>query len=70
MWQQVDRERGAILGLPPGQLTKKMEAEIPMGRVGTADEVAALITFLLSDDAAYITGQIITIDGGFKLNHA
>jgi|ERR1051326_8765796 NAD(P)-dependent dehydrogenase (short-subunit alcohol dehydrogenase family) len=70
MWREVDRGRGAILGLQPGQLTKKMEAEIPMGRVGTSDEVAALIAFLLSDESSYITGQIITIDGGFKLNHA
>jgi 3-oxoacyl-[acyl-carrier protein] reductase len=36
----------------------------PVGRNGTPHEVAALIAFLASDDAAYITGQVITIDGG------
>jgi len=38
--------------------------EIPMGRMGTAEEVADLITFLASDRAAYITGVIAQIDGG------
>lgn len=37
---------------------------IPMGRYGTVDEIAATIAFLASDDAAYVTGQTILIDGG------
>jgi NAD(P)-dependent dehydrogenase (short-subunit alcohol dehydrogenase family) len=39
-------------------------AEIPLGRLGRAEEVAALAAFLASDDAAYITGAAIPIDGG------
>ena len=39
------------------------KARIPMGRYGTADEVAATVAFLVSDGAAYITGQNIRIDG-------
>ncbi|MEO6847480.1 MAG: SDR family NAD(P)-dependent oxidoreductase [Chthoniobacterales bacterium] len=70
MWRQVDRERGTLLGLPAGQLSQKMAKEIPLGRIGRPEEVADLIAFLLSDQATYITGQIITIDGGFELNHA
>ncbi len=37
---------------------------VPMKRAGTADEVAALVRFLVSDDAGYITGQVISINGG------
>ena len=39
---------------------------IPLKRLGTCDEVASLVVFLASDDAAYITGQIIRVDGGFR----
>jgi 3-oxoacyl-[acyl-carrier protein] reductase len=42
----------------------EVKAGIPMRRYGTADEVAALVAFLFSDDAAYITRQVIAINGG------
>ena len=67
MWSQVDRDRGAHLGLAPGELTRKTVSQIPMGRVAQPSEIAALVCFLLSDAARYVTGQVIEIDGGFKL---
>lgn len=39
-------------------------ARVPMGRTGTPEEVAAAIAFFASDEAAYITGQVLAIDGG------
>jgi len=41
-----------------------LTSSVPLGRLGKASEVAAVIAFLLSDDASYITGQTINIDGG------
>lgn len=43
------------------------ESGTPAGRLGTADEVAAVIAFLSSDDASYVTGQTIVVDGGSVL---
>jgi meso-butanediol dehydrogenase/(S,S)-butanediol dehydrogenase/diacetyl reductase len=45
-------------------LQEFVEANIPMLRVGTPEEVASVVLFLCSDDARYINGAIIPIDGG------
>ena len=50
-----------------GEHRDKIIDQILMGRSGTVDEVAALIEFLASDQASYITGQVIPISGGLKL---
>lgn len=46
---------------------KRMGTEVPLGRVGTAEEVANLAVFLVSDLASYITGAIIPVSGGLPL---
>jgi len=43
-------------------------SRIPAGRIGTADDIACAALFLASDEANYITGQTITVDGGRIIN--
>lgn len=51
----------------PQNIKEKILAQIPMKRFGNPDEVAALVAYLCNDDAMYITGQVISINGGLHL---
>jgi 3-oxoacyl-[acyl-carrier protein] reductase len=45
------------------------EQSVPLGRLGTVDEVAAVVSFLASEAAAYVTGAIVPVDGGLGMGH-
>jgi NAD(P)-dependent dehydrogenase (short-subunit alcohol dehydrogenase family) len=45
--------------------SKQLDAQYPLGRHGHVDDVANTIAWLVSDEAAWITGQVLPVDGGF-----
>lgn len=48
----------------PAKVTDMLVAKVPLGRMGSVAEVAALYAFLVSDDGAYVSGATLSVDGG------
>lgn len=67
MWEQIDREIGALHGWAPREAWKKRIAGIPLGRPETPDDVAGVVAFLAGPDSDYMTGQAIKVDGGMVM---
>ena len=68
MWEKVSREQGALLGLSAGEFTKQRAAQVPLGRMERPEDVAAVIGFLASPRAGYMTGQALSVDGGLVMH--
>lgn len=51
----------------PAEIRERWVEAIPLRRMGEPEDVAAAVAFLLSDDASFITGEVLTIDGGFNI---
>jgi len=76
--REAARRRGRVNVIAPGLIDtvlgrlasagrpSRAKTPVPLGRQGTAEEVAKAIVFLLSDDASYITGQVLAVDGGLS----
>jgi meso-butanediol dehydrogenase/(S,S)-butanediol dehydrogenase/diacetyl reductase len=69
MWAYNDAAWGKLMGdYQPGELMAEWVEAIPMGRAGTGEDVAGLVSFFASDDASYITGQTVNVDGGMFMS--
>jgi 3-oxoacyl-[acyl-carrier protein] reductase len=49
------------------EIQQKVLQSIPLGRMGSPDEVAAAVRFLASDEAGYITGHVLSVNGGMYM---
>ncbi len=56
-----------MLDSMPEDKRAALAAQVPVGRIGSVEEVAAAVTFLASDDAGYITGAVLPVDGGIGM---
>lgn len=62
----IETEGVVAAGFHEGDMRKWIESVTPMARIGTVDEIASVVAFLASNDAAYVTGETLHVTGGFR----
>lgn len=68
MTTAIHQIRANALGITPEESLNRMVARIPLGRLERPDDVAGVVSFLCSPDAAYITGQSLNVCGGMEMD--
>jgi len=68
MWKMVARDQGALLGMTAEEFTRQRASQVPLGRMERPEDVAAVIGFLASPRAGYMTGQALSVDGGLVMH--
>jgi meso-butanediol dehydrogenase / (S,S)-butanediol dehydrogenase / diacetyl reductase len=64
MWHQIDYVEGPQAGFSAGEFTRMRVQSVPLGRLAQPEEVAGVVAFLCSPDAAFMTGQAVNVSGG------
>jgi len=64
MWDEVDGLFARFENLPKGEKKRRVGLEVPLGRMGSPQDIAGAAVFLASDEARYITAQTLNVDGG------
>jgi len=67
--EEITNTFAAKLGVSPAELDRSTVARVPLGRYGTAEDVAQAVAFLVSPADSYITGQAINVCGGVMVSH-
>jgi len=68
MWDQNNKDKEKAFGIDAKKASDEFIARIPLKRAGTAEDMAAAVAFLCSQDADYITGQALNVCGGIEMD--
>jgi NAD(P)-dependent dehydrogenase (short-subunit alcohol dehydrogenase family) len=68
MWAEIDRVQAERFGMKQGEWIEKTINSVPLKRAARPEDIAAAVSFLCSEDADYITGQALNVDGGIEMN--